>query len=304
MMRHLLSWVVACSLVATAACARDDTSATIRSDFIRLGDGTRIHCLEAGTLGDEPAVVLIPGWMLPASLWNEQLKQFSTHRLVIAVDPRSQGDSTQSDAGNTPEQRARDLHEILAIRHVPQAVLVGWSQGVQDVAAYLPQFGTSQLAAVAFVDSPVAGGPANLEANREFVVGLLGRLPNYVEHPAQFRAGLARSLFSKPHPELNMDAIIAHIGKTPVNTGATMLVMDLLAVDRRPALKRLDKPTLVIASANSSELDAQKSMAAAIPGAQFVSVPESGHAVFIDDPTTFNRALQQLLDSSTAGRRR
>jgi pimeloyl-ACP methyl ester carboxylesterase len=38
-------------------------------------------------------------------------------------------------------------------------------------------------------------------------------------------------------------------------------------------------------------------MAAAIPGAQFVAVPETGHAVFVDDPATFNRALQGLLDS-------
>jgi non-heme chloroperoxidase len=102
-----------------------------------------------------------------------------------------------------------DLHEILTIRHVPRMVLVGWSQGAQDVAAYLQQFGTNQLAAVAFIDSPVADGPADLDTNREFVRGLLGRLPGYVEHPEQYATGLAKSLFSKPHPELNIDAIIA-----------------------------------------------------------------------------------------------
>jgi non-heme chloroperoxidase len=292
--------VLACSLAASAAWAREDTPAPIRASFITLHDGTRLHCLEAGTPSNEPTLVLIPGWTLPAFLWNEQLRQFSAHRLVIAIDPRSQGDSTKAAAGNTPEQRAADLHEILSIRHVAQVVLVGWSQGAQDVAAYLQQFGTSQIAAVAFVESPVAGGPADLDTNREFVRGLLGRLPSYVEQPAQFTTGLVKSLFRKPHPELNMDAIIAHTRKTPVDTGVTMLIMDLLAVDRRPALKRLDRPTLVIASADSELLEAQKSMASAIPGAQFVSVPETGHAVFIDDPTTFDRALRQLLDAATA----
>jgi non-heme chloroperoxidase len=302
-MRHVLCWVLACSLAVGAASARGGTAADIRASFIKLHDGTRLHCLEAGTLSTEPTLVLIPGWTLPAFLWNEQLKQFSAHRLVIAIDPRSQGDSTKSEGGNTPEQRARDLHEILSIRHVPQAVLVGWSQGAQDVAAYLQQFGTGQIAAVAFVDSPVAGGPADLDANREFVRGFLGRLPSYVEQPAQYTAGLVKSLFRKPHPELNMDAIIAHTRKTPVDTGVEMLIMDLLAVDRRPALVRLDRPTLVIAAADSPLLESQKRIANSIPGARFVSVPEAGHAVFIDDPTTFNRAIQQLLDAAIRGSR-
>jgi len=302
-MRYVLCWLLACSLAASAASPRETAPGAIRASFITLHDGTRLHCLEAGTLGTEPTLVLIPGWTLPAFLWNEQLKLFSAHRLVIAIDPRSQGDSTKSVAGNTPEQRAADLHEILTIRHVPRMVLVGWSQGAQDVAAYLQQFGTSQLAAVAFVDSPVAGGPADLDTNKEFVRGLLGRLPGYVEHPEQYATGLAKSLFRKPHPELNIDAIIAQIRKTPIDTAVTMLIMDLLAVDRRPALARLDRPTLVIASADSELLEAQKSMAKMIPQARFVSVPETGHAVFVDDPTTFNRALQQLLDAATAAGR-
>jgi len=302
-MRFLIGWVLACSLAASAAWAREDTAAPVRSNFITLHDGTRIHCLEAGGLTTEPTVVLIPGWTLPAFLWSEQLERFSAHRLVIAIDPRSQGDSTRSEGRNTPEQRARDLQEILSSRHVARAVLVGWSQGAQDVAAYLQQFGTSQIAAVAFVDSPVAGGPADLETNREFVRGLLGRLPGYVEQPAQYAAGLVRSLFKKPHPELDMNAIVAHTRKTPVDTGATMLVMDLLAVDRRPALARLNRPTLVIGSAESPLLEAQKSMANAIPGARFVSVPQTGHAVFVDDPTTFDRALQQLLEAATTADR-
>src|SRR5262249_51230694 len=101
-----------------------------------------------------PALVLIPGWALPASLWREQIEKFSaTGRLVIAVDPQSQGDSSKTELGNTPEQRAQDLHEILATLHVTNSVLVGWSQGSQDVAAYLQQFGTNAVAGAVFVDS-------------------------------------------------------------------------------------------------------------------------------------------------------
>jgi microsomal epoxide hydrolase len=300
-----LAWslTLACSLLAAPASARNDTSPAIRANVVTLPDGTQIHCLEAGELNAVPALVLIPGWTLPAFLWNEQLRKFSADRLVIAIDPRSQGDSSKSDANNTPEQRARDLREILSKRRISQAVLVGWSQGAQDVAAYLQQFGSDGLAGVVFVDSPVSGGASELESNREFSQGLLRRLASFVERPEEYRAGLVRSLFKRPHPELQADELIAHVTKTPVSTAVTMLVMDLLTLDRRPALARLDKPTLVIASADSDLLEAQKSMAAAVPGAQFVAVPETGHAVFVDDPTTFDRALQGLLDSAVRAKK-
>jgi non-heme chloroperoxidase len=79
-----------------------------------------------------------------------------------------------------------------------------------------------------------------------------------------------------------------------------MLIMDEYAVDRRPALVKIDKPTLVIASAESPLLKAQQKMAASIHGAQFVAVSGVGHALFVDDPKTFNVSLERLLASISA----
>ena len=180
----------------------------VRDATVTLSDGTRIHLLEAGQPGAAPAIVFIPGWTLPAFLWKDQMRRFSSDRLVIAIDPRSQGDSTKTETGNTPEQRARDLREILANRHITSAVLVGWSQGV----------------------------------------------------------------------------------------------------DRRPALTRIDRPTLVIGSAESALVEAQKRMADAIPGAELLMLKGVGHAVFVDAPDLFAQAMQRLLQregqqSDKVGRR-
>jgi pimeloyl-ACP methyl ester carboxylesterase len=54
---------------------------------------------------------------------------------------------------------------------------------------------------------------------------------------------------------------------------------------------------LVIASAESPLLDAQKKMSEAIKGAEFVTVENTGHAFFVDDPRAFDEALQHLLTS-------
>jgi non-heme chloroperoxidase len=276
-------------------CSQASIAAEIRDATVTLGDGTRIHLLEAGKRSAAPAIIFIPGWTLPAFLWKDQMKRFSSDRLVIAIDPRSQGDSTKTEAGNTPEQRARDLREILSNRRITSAVLVGWSQGANDVAAYVMQFGTDSIAQLAFVDSPVAAGPAEIEVNKEWSQGFLSRLPSYVESPAEYSERLVRGMFKKPHPELDLEAAIAHARKTPSTIGLTMLIMDIFGVDRRPALARIDRPTLVIGAAESSLADAQKKMAAAIPGAELLLLEGVGHAVFVDEPEIFAQALERLL---------
>jgi non-heme chloroperoxidase len=276
-------------------CSQAALASEIREAAVTLSDGTRIHLLEAGQRSAAPAIVFIPGWTLPAFLWKEQMRRFSSQRLVIAIDPRSQGDSTKTEAGNTPEQRARDLREILANRRITSMVLVGWSQGANDVAAYVTQFGTDSIAQLAFVDSPVAAGPAEIEVNKEWSQGFLSRLPNYVNNPAEYSERMVRGMFRKPHPELDIDAAIAHARKTPPTIGLMMLIMDIFGVDRRPALAKIDRPTLVIGSAESSLADAQKRMADAIPGAELLLLKGVGHAVFVDEPDIFAQALERLL---------
>ncbi len=158
MRASLRLFFIAIALLTAASFGQAASSHTIRERVVTLADQTQIHLLEAGHSTSAPALVFIPGWTMPAFLWNQQMKRFSNDRLVIAVDPRSQGDSSKTELGNTPEQRAKDLREILSI-HIPDAVLIGWSQGVQDVAAYIQQFGTNSLAGLVFVDSPVSAGP-------------------------------------------------------------------------------------------------------------------------------------------------
>jgi microsomal epoxide hydrolase len=242
-----------------------------------------------------PAIVFIPGWTLTASLWDQELRTFSATRLALAVDSRSQGESTVALSGNTPERRATDLHQLITNLHISAFVVVGWSQGAQDVAAYIQQFGTDSLAGVVFVDSPVSYGPVEVEVHKEFSKIILSRLALYDSNPQEYCEGLVRSIFRKQHPDLDIQHVIDESKKTPTSIGIAMLISDIFGVDRRPALKKIDRPALVIASAESPLLDVQKEMAEAIPGARWVTVQDAGHALFIDQPEKFDAELTQLL---------
>jgi non-heme chloroperoxidase len=295
--------VFACLLPPATARAQDVLSGPGHDGYFTTDDGARIHYLQTGA-GSAPALVLIPGWTLTASLWNEQLQRFSNGRRVIAIDSRSQGASSVMLTGNTPERRAQDLHALMTSLHIDRFVIVGWSQGAQDVAAYVQQFGTGSLAGIALVDSPVSAGTDELDIRKAFSKAILSGLSVYASQPADYSAGMVRSIFKRPHPAAMIDAVIARAQRTPPAIGTAMLVSDIFGMDRRPALQKIDRPTWVIASAASPLLDAQKAMAAGIRGAHWVVVPDVGHAVFVDDPQAFDRALGDLLAASESTRMR
>jgi microsomal epoxide hydrolase len=148
----------------------------IKEGFAATSAGVRIHYLQSGDASSSHALVLIPGWRLPAYLWNEQLAKFAQTNRVVAIDPRSQGESTETADGNTPESRGRDLHEVLAQLKISKSVLVGWSQGAQDVSACLQQFGTDSIAGIVLVDSPVSYGLAEVEVHKEFSKAILSNV--------------------------------------------------------------------------------------------------------------------------------
>jgi non-heme chloroperoxidase len=267
--RILLCVALLLSLViAHDALGQSATIASIKDGYTTTDSGIRIHYLEAGSGTSVPTLILIPGWRLPAFLWYEQLQSFSKTTRVIALDPRSQGESSKTSDGNTPESRARDLHDVLGNLHVSRCVLVGWSQGAQDVAAYLQQFGTDSVAGVVFVDSPVSFGTAEIDTHKEFARIILSGISVYVNHPADYSEGMVKSLFKKPHPDLDIGRIVKSTLQTPTDTGVAMLVTDIFGADRRPPLAKLNKPALVIASSVSPLLDAQKEMAVAIRGSK------------------------------------
>jgi non-heme chloroperoxidase len=269
--------------------------AQITDGTTTVGSGVTIHYLQSGPAKSARALVLIPGWRLPAYLWTEQLTHFAPMMRVIAIDPRSQGPSTKTTRGNSPESRATDLHQILANLGVAHATLVGWSQGAQDVAAYLGAYGTAGIDGVVLVDSPVSLGAMEVDTNPALAKAILAGIANYERDPSAYSRNSVRNLFVEPHPDLDMEKIVRSTMETPPDVGIAMLMLDIFGADRRPPLRALDKPALVIASSRSPLLDNQKQMAASIPGSQFVAVDGTGHAVMVDQPARFDSLLSAFL---------
>jgi non-heme chloroperoxidase len=67
----------------------------------------------------------MPGW-----IWQKQVDGLSKKYRVIAVDPRSQGESDKPSYGHLPETRARDYRQVVDQLGLKQPVLIGWFDGM------------------------------------------------------------------------------------------------------------------------------------------------------------------------------
>ena len=57
-------------------------------------------------------IALIPGWCMPAAIWENQLIAFGARHRAIALDPRGQGESDVPAAGYHFERRAVHAAEV------------------------------------------------------------------------------------------------------------------------------------------------------------------------------------------------
>jgi non-heme chloroperoxidase len=98
---------------------------------------------------------------------------------VIAVDPRSQGESDKPNYGYLPETRARDYKEFVDQFGLKQPVLVGWSMGCGELLSYVEQFGEDGISGLVLVDGLI---PA--KQNPE-IVSVLSQWANQLQQDRQ-----------------------------------------------------------------------------------------------------------------------
>src|SRR2546430_2274018 len=163
MRRLTVAGLMLCALATGAQSQRRAARPWVDRWFI-TSDSVRLHYLSGGS-GPGPTVVFVPGWTMPADIWEPQLRYFAASRRVIALDPRSQGASQRTSDGNYTDRRARDIHELIAHLQAAPVVVVGWSMGAPEALELVEQFGTQDIAGLVLVDnfvwvpqgSPLAG---------------------------------------------------------------------------------------------------------------------------------------------------
>lgn len=280
-MRPMMS--VALSLLLTGTVPAQTIK--ISDGYVQTRDRVRIHYLEAG---QGPSLLFIPGFTGAAEFWEPQTLAFSKSHRVIAMDPRSQGDSEKTYEGNFISSRAQDIRDVIDALNLAPVVIVAWSRAVSETLSYVEQFGTGKVRAVVLVDGVVMRTPGP-----DGLANFLGVARALQEDRRGYTEKSARGMFRQPHPEEFYQRIISANLKTPTAV-AVALQADAIQFDYRAALRNVNRP-LMFASRGDTPTAQAKIVVAEVPAARVETFPGSGHALFLDDPERFNAVLKDFL---------
>jgi microsomal epoxide hydrolase len=250
-------------------------------------DGVRLHYLEAGP-PSAPTIVLIPGWTMPAWIFQPQIIAFARRWHVIAFDPRGQGESDVPLGGYEPVRRGQDIAELLARLGNQRVVLLGWSLGVLDALAYVHANGDGRVAGMVLVDNSVGEDPAPVPHR----VPAPPRRRPAVPHEVNMRR-FVESMFRRPQPEPYLEALTEATLHTPLYASRALLSYPVPRTYWREAIYMVHAPILYVVR---PVFEGQaESLARKDPYAESVVLTGVGHALFVDDASRFNALVQGFI---------
>ena len=286
-----------------------------------------------------PTLLFTHGFCLPQDCWHYQRAEFSaTHRMVF-WDQRGHGRSDRAPreaSGRskpvTIEQLGEDLYAVLE-QTCPEGpvILIGHSMGGMTMMALAEQhpelFGERVVGAALLSTSAgrfedvVFGLPRPsarlLHRTTPPLLDLLSRQIALVERGRALGGDLSlvltrRYAFGSEVPESVVRFTQDLIQSVPIDVIAGFYPV-FGRLDLSAAVPVFDRvPSLVLTGANDLLLPVAHSeaLADAIPSADYVVLPDAGHAVILERPDAVGEALRTLVDRveaqlgpSTSGRR-
>ena len=260
-------------------------AATVQDRFFLSSDHIQLHYLEAGR---GHTIVFVPGWTMPAWIFNRQIADFARNYHVVAFDPRGQGDSTIAASGYTPGRRGQDIADLISQLGPQPVLLVGWSLGVLDALSYVRSHGDRMIAGLVLIDNSVGEEPPppyspSPPARR--------RVPP-VPRPLAMRR-FVDSMFRSRQSAAYLAKLTATALRTPPDAARALLSYPLPRSYWKAAVYDVHRPLLYVVrpglSGQAGNLQAHR------PDTESVVLQGVGHAMFVDDAARFDTLVRRFI---------
>lgn len=261
-------------------------AASARDLQYTTSDGVRLHVIEAGD-PNHKTIVFIPGWTMPAWIFQPQIDAFAARYHVLALDPRGQGDSEIADFGYDYERRGEDIAELIAANGNNPVILVGWSLGVLDSLAYIARHGDNQVAGLVLIDNSIGEDPPPVASPRS--PGPRGPRLARDEQMRRF----VRGMFTINPGEAYLARLTETALRTPPEAAAALGNYAVPRTFWKKAVYSVQKPILYIVRQRFAGQAAN--LAAKDPFAETVLFQTAGHALFVDDAARFDALLADFI---------
>jgi 3-oxoadipate enol-lactonase len=238
--------------------------------------------------GSGPPIVFLHGVGSNRQTWRAQLEALSATHTAVAIDARGYGGSWARPDTVSMARFAADTAAVIQGLGHPHAHVCGLSMG-GIVALHLwrdhPQVVLSLVLADSWAWHPVAaaGQDARLAAIDANDMASLARM----RMPAVYGPGAAPPLVQRGVETF------ASLDKSVYRAASA----ELWGVDMRSVAGSVTVPTLVLVGEHDSVAppNLSRELAALIPGAQLVVIPDAGHLPNEESPAAFNHAVRTFL---------
>ncbi len=254
--------------------------------FFAASAGTRLHYIEAGPQTAH-TIVLVPGWTMPAWIWEPQIDALSHRYHVIAFDPRGQGQSDVPRTGYEPLQRSKDIGDLISHLGADRVLLVAWSLGVLDTLAYVHTQGDSRLAGLVLVDNSVGEEPPPPTPPKP-----IGPLPPKPPHAEEMRRFVA-SMFHSPRSPTYLDRLTRATLRTPEDAAKALLAYPMPRSYWKEAVYATIRPVLYVI--RPRWVPQAENLMRNRPGTETEIFTTAGHALFVDEPARFNTLVESFI---------
>ncbi len=253
----------------------------------QTSDGVTLSVLASGkdSSGHGLTIAFLPGWSMPAYLWQRQIEELGRRYRTLALDPRGQGESQVPTFGYTAERRATDLRDFL--QPLTNVLLIGWSLGAIESLQYVHMFGSERLAGLVLVDSSVGEEPAPPSGGT--FAQRLG------QNRDQTLNEFVRAIFGKPRPENEIQSLLLGAKRMALVDSLALLAYPFERSHWKRIVHGFRKPLLYVVT-SQFEKQAQN-LQKNRPGTQIEVFRTAGHALFVDEPQRFNDLIDRFAKS-------
>jgi non-heme chloroperoxidase len=260
---------------------------------IRVSPDLEIYYDEAGT--GRP-LIFVTGWTGTGEFFMPyQLSHFSQKYRTIAYDPRGQGRSSKTLDGNTYVQHGKDLRALMDALKLKDAVVVGWSNGCDDVYGYFRSYAADNISAFVCIDEM----PRQIAAQKGDWADFkdVSEIAEFVNATIYDRRALVNQFVpTMMQRKMTADEIawaVDQTQKTP-DYVAVLLQVDSIFADYTEEVKKIDGKIPVLYFLSEENANSGKAwLAKNTPHAETFVI--ANHMMFREYPDQFNAALDAFL---------
>ena len=256
-------------------------------------NGVNLAYLDEGR-GDP--IILVHGFPLDGTMWDDQVRALSGNHRVIVPDLRGHGASESIAGPYSMDMLADDLNALLDHLDVEEVTLGGFSMGGYVAFAFYRKY-KKRVKAIILASTRPQPDSARAAEGRESMA---------LRAESEGQDIVATALLPRlltPETLENRSDIVAQVRGMMTKVSVEGMAGDLRAmatrVDSTENLGQMTAPTLVIVGEEDvltppadSEL-----MARELPDASLQIIPGGGHLVNIENPDTYNFQLLAFLES-------